>query len=91
MKLAFWRKDKPETRSTGSGYTAEILAARQAWISGQSGLGELTGCVQSCVSLWEHGLSIAEVKGTDYLTPDLLGIVARSLALRGESVLYATP
>tara|TARA_R110002073_G_C9495541_1_gene581251 strand:+ start:7615 stop:8667 length:1053 start_codon:yes stop_codon:yes gene_type:complete len=91
MKLKFWKRDKPETRSSGTGYTASILAARESWISGQSGLGELTATVQSCVSLWEHGLSIAEVKGTDYLTPHVLGIVARSLALRGESVLYVTP
>jgi phage portal protein BeeE len=73
------------------GYTVELLAARESYLSGARGIGELTGCVQSCVSLWEHGLSIAEVTGTDYLTPQLLGIVARSLALRGEAVLYIAP
>ena len=90
MKLAFWRKDKHETRSSGTGYTAAIMAARESYIAGQSGIGELTGTVQSCVSLWENGLSIAEVKGTDLLSPSLLGILARSLALRGEAVFYIT-
>jgi len=91
MKLAFWKKDKPETRSSGSGYTASIMAARESWISGQSGLGELTGTVQSGITLWESGLSIADVSGTDYLTPHLLAMIARSLALRGECVLYIAP
>ena len=59
-----FKKKEIETRSSGSGYTSAILSARESWISGQSGLGELTGCVQSCVSLWENGLSIAEVKGS---------------------------
>jgi hypothetical protein len=86
-----FKKQKIETRSSGSGYTTAILAARESWISGQSGLGELTATVQSCASLWENGLSMAEVKGTDYLTPQLLGMIARSLALRGEAVLYLAP
>lgn len=84
----FKPKQEIETRSSGTGYTAAIMSARESWISGQSGLGELTGTVQSCVSLWENGLSIAEVKGTDYLTPQLLAVAARSLALRGEAVFY---
>ena len=86
-----FKKKELETRSTGQGFTAEILAARESYLSGARGIGELTGTVQSCVSLWEHGLSLAEVKGTDYLTPHVLGIIARSLALRGEAVLYLAP
>tara|TARA_R110001592_G_scaffold363248_4_gene682152 strand:- start:716 stop:1780 length:1065 start_codon:yes stop_codon:yes gene_type:complete len=86
-----FKKKEIETRASGTGYTSAIMAARESWISGQSGLGELTGTVQSCVSLWENGLSIAEVKGTDYLSPALLGIAARSLALRGEAVFYIAP
>lgn len=52
------RSDKlsEETRASGTGYTAQILAAREAWISGQSGLGGLTATVQAAVSLWEGAL-----------------------------------
>jgi len=49
-------------------------------------LAELTGTVQACVSLWEGGLTLADVDGTDLLTPAVLGLSARALALRGEAV-----
>lgn len=75
-----------ETRASGTGYTAALMAAREAWISGSTGLAELTGAVQSAVSLWESGLSLADVKGTDLLTRRMLALAARSLALRGEAV-----
>ena len=79
-------KRKEEKRSSGSGYTAEIMAAREAYISGRSGIGQLTATVQSCVSLWEGGLSLADVKGTDVLDRRTLALTARALALRGEAV-----
>lgn len=75
-----------ETRSSGSGYTAEIMAAREAYISGRSGIAELTATVQGAVTLWEGGLSLADVSGTEMLTPRELALCARSLALRGEAV-----
>lgn len=75
-----------ETRSSGSGYTAQIMAARESYISGRSGIGELTATVQGAVTLWEGGLSLADVTGTDLLTPRALALCARSLALRGEAV-----
>lgn len=75
-----------ETRSSGSGYTAEIMAARESYISGRQGIGELTATVQSCVSLWEGGLSLADVDGTDLLTRRCLSLSARALALRGEAL-----
>ncbi len=78
--------DLNETRSSGGGYTAEIMAARESYISGRSGIGELTATVQGAVTLWEGGLSIADVTGTDLLTPHMLALCARSLALRGEAV-----
>ena len=91
MGWKFWQKDDTETRSVSTGgYTSEVLAARQAWISGKTGLGELTSTVQSCVTLWENGLSLSAVSGTDLLTPSVLGLIARSLALRGEAVFYIT-
>ncbi|WP_022695868.1 phage portal protein [Ponticaulis koreensis] len=79
-------KRKEEKRSTSSGFTAEIMAAREAYISGRSGIGQLTATVQSCVSLWEGGLSLADVKGTDFLDRRTLALTARALALRGEAV-----
>lgn len=85
----FRRKAEPvETRASGTGYTAELIGLREAWISGARGLAELTGTVQAAVSLWEGGLSSADVTGTDMLDRQSLALVARSLALRGESVLW---
>lgn len=75
-----------EKRSSGSGYTASIIAAREAYIAGRSGLGELTATVQACVSLWEAALSAAAVRGTDLLDRRTMAQMARSLALRGEAV-----
>lgn len=75
-----------ETRSSGTGYTAQLIGARQAYISGVSGIGELTATVQGCVSLWEGGLSLADVQGTALLTRHAMAVAARSLALRGECV-----
>lgn len=78
---------KRETRSaSGAGYTSQIMAARQAYIAGRTGLGELTSTVQTCVTLWEAGMALADVQGTDLLTRFDMSVAARSLALRGESV-----
>ena len=82
----FRRKPTPETRSSGTGYTAQVMQARASYIGGAAGLGELTTAVQSCVTLWEGGLSLADVKGTDILSRRALALTARSLALRGEAV-----
>lgn len=73
-----------ETRSIG--YTSEIIAARQSYISGVSGLAELTSTVQSCVSLWEGALSNADVEGAPQLDRRTMAVLGRSLALRGEFV-----
>lgn len=75
-----------ERRSAMSGFTAELMAARESYISGRRGIAELTATAQSCVSLWEFGLSMAAVAGTDLLDRSTLGMIARSLALRGEAV-----
>lgn len=69
-----------------SGFTAELIAARESYIAGRRGIAELTGTAQACISLWEHGLSMAEVSGTDLLDRRTMAMVGRSLALRGESV-----
>lgn len=89
LKRLFKRRAEPEveTRSlVHTGFTGQVLAARQAYISGASGLGELTATVQACVSLWESALATADVAGTDLLDRRLMAIMARSLALRGEAV-----
>jgi hypothetical protein len=75
-----------ETRASGTGYTAAIMAARQSYISGSSDLAELTSAAQTCVSLWEGVLSGADITGTDLLDRHIMALVARSLALRGEFV-----
>jgi len=82
----FSKKQAVETRSSGSGFTGEMIGARAAYITGRVGTAELTATVQGCVSLWAGGLSLADVSGTDMLTRRTLALAARSLALRGEAV-----
>lgn len=75
-----------ETRAVAMGYTADLIAARAEWLSGRSNTAELTAAVQSAVSLWESGFTLADVTGTDMLDRRTLAMLARSLALRGEAV-----
>lgn len=84
--MDLFRRKPIEARSSGSGYTAQIVAARNAYIKGASGLGELTAAVQSCVTLWEGGMALADVKGTALLSRRTMALTARALALRGEAV-----
>jgi hypothetical protein len=81
-----WKRQKTETRASGSGFTSEIIAARQSYIEGRRGLAELSGTVAGAVSLWEGAMASADVQGTDLLTRRLRALLARSLALRGEAV-----
>lgn len=85
-----FRRTEPEKRSAGAGYTAEIMAARESYISGSAGIGELTATVQSCVSLWESAFALADVQGTNLLTRAHMGLLARSAALRGEAMMLMT-
>lgn len=84
----FKQKTREETRSSGTGYTSQIMQARADYIAGVDGVAELTGTVQACVSLWEGGLSLSDVEGSDLLTPSILALTGRALALRGEAVFY---
>lgn len=86
MKWWPFRRQPVEKRSAASGFTAEVMAARQSYIAGRSGIADLTATAQSCVSLWESGFAIANVRGTRFLTRAMMAMVARSLALRGEFV-----
>lgn len=83
-----WVKNKLglEKRSTGYGFTAEIIAARSSYLSGKSGLAELTATAQSCISLWENAFAIADVEGIDLLDRRTMALTGRALALRGEAV-----
>lgn len=88
-----WLKDKlrpPETRASGSGFTAQVMVARESYISGRSGVAELTATVQSCVSLWEGGFAMADVSGTDLLTRQTMAMIARAAALSGEAMFLIT-
>jgi hypothetical protein len=82
----FRRADKTEKRSAGSGFTAEIIAAREAYVSGRRGIAELTATAQSCISLWENGFALADVDGTDLLDRRTMALIGRSLAHRGEAI-----
>lgn len=81
-----WKRDKIEKRAAASGFTAEIMAARESYISGRRGLAELTATAQSCISLWENGLALADVSGTNLLGRCEMALIGRSLALRGEAL-----
>jgi phage portal protein BeeE len=88
-----WIKDRlrqTETRSSGAGYTAQVMAARDSFISGRRGVAELTATVQSCVSLWEGAFAMADVAGTDLLSRQVMAMIARSAALNGEAVYLVT-
>lgn len=88
--LNLFRRKPVEVRSSGSGYTAQIMAARESYISGASGIGELTATVQGCVSLWEGAFALADVQGTNLLTRGHMALLARAAALRGEAVMAIT-
>lgn len=90
--LNFWpfnRSRQVERRAAASGFTAEVMAARESYISGRRGLAELTATAQACISLWESAFAIAEVQGTRFLDRRTMALIGRSLALRGEVVLLA--
>lgn len=77
----------PETRSASTaGFTAAVIGARESYISGASGIAELTATVQSCCTLWESAFALADVTGTDLLDRRTMAIIGRALALRGEAV-----
>ena len=89
--FGWFKRKEVETRSSGSGYTGMIMAARESYISGASGIGELTAAVQGCVSLWEGAFALADVQGTDLISRHSLALAARSVALRGEAVFLIRP
>lgn len=81
--LSMFKRKPVETRSA-TGFTAAIMGARESYITGASAVGELTATVQSAVTLWESGLALADVTGTDLLDRHTMAMIGRGLALRGE-------
>lgn len=81
---------KTEKRSSASGFTAEIIAARESYISGRRGVAELTATAQGCISLWEGGFALADIQGTKLIDRRSLALLARSAALRGEALFKIT-
>lgn len=61
----FKRKTQTETRAQG-GFTGQVMALRQDWIAGHSGIGDLTATVQAAVGLWEGALAASHVSGTRF-------------------------
>lgn len=90
LKQAFQTRTPIETRASGSGFTAEIMAARESYISGARGVAELTATVQTCVTLWENAFALADISGTRFLTRHNMAMIARSIALRGDAVFLIT-
>ncbi|MCC5966501.1 MAG: phage portal protein [Natronohydrobacter sp.] len=86
--MDFFRRKPPETRSSGAGYTAQVIQARNAFISGASGMAELTATVQGCVSMWESAFAMADCSVQDLLTRRHMALIARSIALRGEVIFH---
>ncbi len=84
--MRWWPFRKAEKRSSMSGFTAELMAARESYISGRRGVAELTATAQACVSLWENGFALADVSGADLLDRRTMALIGRGLALRGEAV-----
>lgn len=85
--MDWFRRSQPiEKRSAGSGFTAEVMRLRESYISGRTGLGELTGTVATCVSLWERAFAIADVEGSDLMSRRVMSAIGRALAVRGEYV-----
>ncbi|MDD7970213.1 phage portal protein [Roseinatronobacter alkalisoli] len=86
--LDIFRRKPAETRSSGAGYTAQVIQARHAAISGAGGMAELTATAQGCISLWEGAFSMADCSAPDLLTRRHMALIARSMALRGEVILW---
>lgn len=81
------KKPEVETRAA-SGYTAEVIAARQQFFSGSRGVAEATAVVESAAGLWERAFTASDVSEAHRatLSPMLLALIGRSLAVRGQFV-----
>jgi len=84
--FGLFRRRQPKVEKRSTGYTADLIAARDVYISGARGVAELTATVQACAGLWEGAMALADVEGTDLLDRRSMALLARSAALRGEAV-----
>ncbi len=87
MQWPWKRREDPATETRASNFTAEVMVLRESYLSGVSGLSELTATTQGCVTLWESAFALADVLGTDLLDRRTMAMVGRSAALRGEALL----
>src|SRR3546814_11683221 len=78
-------QDHVEKRASASGFTAEIIAARESYISGRRGIAELTATAQACISMWENGISMADVESNDRLERPSPALRGTSEGMRGGS------
>ena len=83
MGMLDWFRRQPDEQRAS--YTQQALQFRADTIIGRRNMAELTGTVQTCVSLWEHGLAQAETS-VGVLTPEILGMAGRSLGFCGEAL-----
>lgn len=80
------RRVDPAPEKRASGFTAEVMALRESYLSGSASLSELTATTQGCISLWENAFALADVSGTDLLNRRTMAMIGRSAALRGEAL-----
>ncbi len=83
MALIDWLRRRRVTAETYSDMAIQLHS--QAALIGASDIGEITAAVQTCVGLWEQGLSLAETEEARF-TPFVLALAARQLALTGEAL-----
>ena len=78
---------KAEARQSG-GYTADIISSRHQFFSGARGVAEATATVEACAALWERAFATADVTDSwrSIVSPRRLGLIGRSLAIRGQFV-----
>ena len=85
--LAVQTRQGGEAIGSIGGSPPRSLRARQSYIAGRTRARRVDGDGGGVRSdLWENGLSMAGVTGTDLLDRRTLALIGRSLALRGEAV-----
>ena len=86
--MSFWSRlfKREPVEQRAKTFTDIAMDVRADAIAGKRGIAELTATAQGCISLWEHGLSLAEVDGVTMLSPRVLSLAGRSMGLKGEAV-----
>ena len=83
MNLKFWKKqNKVEKRN----YTDILISNYLASASGSPALASNASSIEIAAGMLSRAFSAAEIKGTDFLTIDMLGKIGRDLISHGESI-----